>query len=326
MKNFACPVCSNKVYFENMRCMNCGHRLGFDDLSLTIVAMTPKPSGVDCRKTAKSGKPIVTRYCANEAQGVCNWLAVAGSPDGLCSGCKLNGTIPNLSETGGLDAWRQLERAKKRMLYSFRRFGLCFDGAAKGSVPLRFDFMRHSLTGYMNGVITIEIQEVDAVEREKLRQKFQEPYRTLLGHFRHESGHFFWPALVANRGRYEEFRKLFGDERADYGQALSHYHNGGLPADWQSRFVSTYASAHPWEDWAETWAHYLHMVSVLDTADAVGMDPRAAGIIFGAIWPFATRDVYRAESCEQLVERWIPLTIALNSLNRAIGQDRKSVV
>src|SRR6202011_5238904 len=35
--------------------------------------------------------------------------------------------------------------------------------------------------------------------------------------------------------------------------------------------VTPYASAHPWEDFAETWAHYFHMVDTLETATAFGL-------------------------------------------------------
>ena len=127
------------------------------------------------------------------------------------------------------------------------------------------------LTGHADGVITVNIAEADDAERERRRTAMHEPYRTLLGHMRHESGHYYWDRLIAGTPELDEFRSLFGDERADYAASLSTYYERGAPADWQERFVSAYASAHPWEDWAETWAHYLHMVDTLETAAACGL-------------------------------------------------------
>ena len=116
------------------------------------------------------------------------------------------------------------------------------------------------MTGHDNGLVTIALAEADDAYREQSRVAMHEPYRTLLGHFRHETGHYFWDRLVRDRGRLEACRAMFGDDRQDYGQALQAYYDNGAPADWQSRFVSMYATSHPWEDFAETWAHYLHIV------------------------------------------------------------------
>ena len=181
--------------------------------------------------------------------------------------------------------------------------------------------MRNATTGHLDGVITIDVMEADAVERERQRLQFGEPYRSLLGHLRHESGHFYWKVLVAEAGKQDAFRALFGDERKDYGAALARHHAEGPPPDWSANHVSAYASSHPWEDWAETWAHYLHMVSAVDTAEAEGMEPRASGLIFGAAWPFKSYDVYREETFDALIERWIPLSIALNNMSRGMGHD-----
>ena len=322
MKNFACSKCGNKVYFENDRCVKCDHALGFDAgrrMMVTLAEVEGRPGVYQ----AVGGKPppVQFRYCANEAHGVCNWLTPLDDPTGMCIACDLNRTIPNLAEHGSLAAWGQLEKAKKRLVYSLLRFGLPLDTGASANSRLTFDFARNTVTGHLDGVITIDILEADAVERERQRQFFGEPYRSLLGHLRHESGHFYWMVLVEAAGRLDEFRELFGDERLDYAMALSHHHAGGTPADWQERYVSAYASAHPWEDWAETWAHYLHMVDAVDTAEGVGLEPRAVGLILGAIWPFKTYDLYHDETFNSLRERWIPLTIALNSLSRSMGHN-----
>jgi hypothetical protein len=92
----------------------------------------------------------------------------------------------------------------------------------------------------------------------------------LLGHFRHEVGHYFWDRLVAtDPHQLEEFRVLFGDDRQDYGEALKRHYDEGAPANWQDTYISMYATMHPWEDFAETWAHYLHIVDTLETAGAL---------------------------------------------------------
>ena len=319
MKNFSCSACGNKVYFENVICVKCSHALGFDADAQSIVALEADAADASLyRRVAGSGETL--RYCANAFYGVCNWL----TPDGgsaMCPACKLNRTIPNLSEFGNLQAWRDLERAKKRLVYSLLRFGLPFDGARSPQGPLTFNFVRSAMTGHLDGVITIDIMEADAVERERQRQQFGEPYRSLLGHLRHESGHYYWTELIGATGLLMEFRSLFGDERPDYASAISQHYNAGPPIDWASRHVSAYASAHAWEDWAETWAHYLHMIDTLDTAEASGMEPRTAGLSFGSAWPFKTYDIYREETFDALMERWVPLTLAMNGLNRSMGHE-----
>lgn len=317
MKTYACAHCRNKVYFENVRCLRCKHALGFDPDRREVATLKPAGEGVFVCIGDESGPPV--RYCANHAHGVCNWLTRGSDGTALCVACTLNRTIPNLSEAGSLQAWRDLERAKKRLVYSLLRFGLPVDATAVGKGRLTFDFVRDATTGHMGGVITIDIMEADAVERERQRQHFDEPYRSLLGHLRHESGHFYWTVLVEAAGLLEPFRALFGDERQSYGQALERHHTQGPPADWQERHVSAYASSHPWEDWAETFAHYIHMVDALDTAEAEGMEPRAAGLKLGALWPFRSYDLYRDEGFAELMARWIPLTLALNSMSRSIG-------
>lgn len=321
MRNFSCTSCSNTVYFENTECVSCGAALGFDPGKLSFVSILPDDGhpGLYRRSGTRDNERV--RYCGNSAYGVCNWLTAESDPNTLCRACDLNRTIPNLAEAGGLEAWRDLERAKKRLIYSLMRFGLPFDASAPAKGPLTFDFIRDALTGHIDGVVTIDIMEADAVERERQRQQFQEPYRSLLGHLRHESGHFYWMVLVEAAGKQEPFRALFGDERINYSAALARHHSNGPPADWQARHVSAYASCHPWEDWAETWAHYLHMVDAVDTAEAEGMEPRSAGFSFGAIWPFTPYDVYRRHSFQSLIGRWVPLTIALNSLSRSMGHD-----
>jgi hypothetical protein len=189
--------------------------------------------------------------------------------------------------------------------------GLAFEFPSDTAAPTA-----HVLTGHNNGVITINIAEADDAEREKRRVKLREPYRTLLGHFRHEGGHYFWDRLVKGSAWLQKFRAAFGDERCDYGAALDRHYKEGPPADWQECFVSAYASVHPWEDWAETWAHFLHMTDTLETAAACGLSLRPRRRDEPAL-PKIRADA-RA-SFDSLMEDWFALTYVLNNLNRGLG-------
>jgi hypothetical protein len=286
-----------------------------------MLALNPAGTELDAFVAVNGDCSTPVSYCANAAHSACNWLTAASQTAPFCKACALNELIPNLVEPGNLEAWREFELAKKRLVYSLLRFGLPLDAAHLGKGRLTFNFVRDAMTGHLDGVITINIMEADAIERERQRQQFDEPYRSLLGHLRHESGHFYWNVLIEDTEYLHEFRSLFGDERADYGAALARHHAEGSPADWQQRFVSAYASAHPWEDWAESWAHYVHMVDAVETANVEGIEPRVAGITFGTSWPFQSYDAYRAGTFDSLRERWIPLTIALNRLNRSFGHN-----
>jgi hypothetical protein len=185
------------------------------------------------------------------------------------------------------------------------------DPVAAGTPPV--------LTGHKDGVITINVAEANDAEREKRRQQMHEPYRTLLGHFRHEVGHYYWDRLIKGTDWITEFRKRFGEEREAYGQALERYYREGPPADWQERFVTAYASAHPWEDWAETWAHYLHMTDTLETVSCCGVRLQPGRSDEPTLRPnLGARDC-RPEVFDQMIESWYALTYVLNNLNPGLG-------
>lgn len=321
MKRFDCSNCGNQVFLTNTACVQCGHRLGLDPGTLSMIALGPAGDAAAAGPLMppSGGGNGAFRACANAVHDACNWLLAEDEPGDFCIACRLNRTIPDLTVPGNLESWRTLEREKKRLIYSLLRFGLPLDATDRGAGALRFDFVAGTMTGHQGGLITINIAETDAVERERQKQNFDEPYRTLLGHLRHESGHFYWTVLVEAAGRHDEFRALFGDERADYGAALARHHADGPAAGWEDRFVSAYASMHPWEDWAESWAHLIHMVDAVETAETEGIEPRAAGLDYGAAWPYRHHDVYREVSFDDLTDRWVPLTIALNRLTRSLG-------
>ena len=230
--------------------------------------------------------PKCYKLCANYTDhNICNWALSANASGTLCAACGLTSTIPDLSVESHRDAWLKLEIAKRRLVFDllslklpWRRKGI----DAEHGLEFRFlsDVVTvngdHSrvLTGHDNGLITINVAEADDLHREAQRLRHHEPYRTLLGHFRHEIGHYYWDVLIQDTNRLHSFRALFGDERADYQAALKVHYEQGAPANWAEHFISAYASTHPWEDWAESWAHVLHMADALDTAHAVGLSVR----------------------------------------------------
>jgi hypothetical protein len=176
------------------------------------------------------------------------------------------------------------------------------------------------ITGHDDGLITLNLKEADDVERERIRTSMGETYRTLLGHFRHEIGHYFWDKLVRDAGKHEVFRKYFGDEQADYQEALKLHYASGPPSDWAEHYISPYASAHPWEDFAETWAHYLHIVDTIEMAAAFGLRIQPAiGSSLGqsAVLNF---DPHEPGEIDRLIQAWLPLAYSVNSINRCMGE------
>ena len=325
MKLFECQNCGQPLYFENTSCESCGLRLGYLAERETITALEE----VDGAWRALAAPAEQYRFCANVEHNVCNWLVAADDAEAFCAACRHNRTIPDLTSPENLGHWRKIEFAKRRLFYSLLRLRLPLETRAEDPNGLAFDFLSTPvgasaeqapiLTGHASGLITLNAAEADAPERERQRKSMGEPYRTLLGHFRHEIAHYYWDRLVADSPAIDEFRRLFGDERDDYGAALQrHYANGPAP-DWADRFVTAYASSHPWEDFAETWAHYFHMVDTLETAFAFGLRLRpkvAKGADLAAAIDF---DPYVAEM-DRIIDAWLPLTFAVNSINRSMGQ------
>ena len=327
MKLFTCTQCHQVVFFESVTCVHCGQRLAYLPDSNAIAALEPVYGG---QGTASLYHAIGTanryRLCENATQhSVCNWAVAERDDNRLCVACRLNRIIPDLRFEDAKEAWSRLEVAKHRLVYGLRELGLPIASRYQNEPDLAFVFAadqagQRVLTGHEQGVITINIAEADAPFRERIRERLGEPFRTLLGHFRHESGHYYWDRLIKRNGYWlARFRATFGDERADYAQALKqHYEQGGPPADWRQWFISAYASSHPLEDWAESFAHYLHMVDTLDTAASYGMTLRPSALGGGQLDHTAARKVDFG-SFEELVEAWVPLTLALNSLNRGMG-------
>ncbi len=320
MRLFTCPSCSQMLFFENTSCERCGHRLGYDPHTFIMRALD------EAGETWADSAGTWT-FCANAGQDACNWLLPAGSAERFCLACRHNRLIPDLSVPENLNAWRSLEYAKHRLFYALLRWKLPLPTRAENPAEgLVFDFpaetpsQPHVLTGHDEGLITIALKEGDAVQRERMRNEMGELYRTPLGHFRHEIGHFYWDRLVRDSAYLEPCRALFGDDRADYAEALkTHYSRPPLPG-WQENFVSIYAASHPWEDFAETWAHYLHIVDTLETASSFGLRIRPKVSRDEMLQANIDFDPYAETDIEKIVDDWLPLSFAVNSLNRSMGQ------
>ena len=288
MRRLACR-CGRAVFFDNHSCGNCGRRLAFDAAQLAMRSEQQPGSGL--------------AFCSNrDSASRCNWLAPETGAS--CLSCSTSETIPALSKPENLGRWRKLEEAKRRLLYDLLRLGPSTDAS-----QLRFVFKEdrrtnpdvheeHVQIGHSEGVITINAAEADEVYRESMRLQMNEPYRTLLGHFRHESGHYFFDRIVAGDD-LARARALFGDESTGYDEALRRYYRDGPVAGWEERFISAYASAHPAEDWAECWAHYLHIGAVLEAAQTSGLVAEISG--------------------EDWQERFVDLVIAINEVMRSMG-------
>ena len=320
--------CGASVFFRNSQCLNCHAPLGYEPILGDLRTLHPGHSPASWRPVG-DGIGQDYRRCANFASAAgCNWLVPVEDHDELCLSCRLNRTIPDLRHADNRRYWRLIEAGKRRLLSQLLALELPVvsrkEDPAQG---LAFDLLRSSraktkvLTGHANGLITLNIEEANDAIREKTRTELHEPYRTLLGHLRHEIGHYYWDRLIRNSGWLQPFRDLFGDERADYAQALKANYQQGPPADWRERHISAYASSHPWEDWAETWAHYLHIVDSLDTAVAHGLDAEDLEM---NIEPFTRTDLYdpddpNADRVLLFLNSWIEMVTVLNELARSLG-------
>jgi hypothetical protein len=318
MHVFSCPSCDAEIHFDNVSCLGCGHQLGVLPDLCAMSSLEPLPDG-SWRAVILPDQP--QRRCRNAGIVGCNWLVPATDEDGFCVACRHNRVVPDIATfspgvTSTLERWRTVEAAKRRLFWSLLRWGLphpLWSGSGGG---LGFDFLtdmgEQVLTGHDRGLITINLAEGDATERTRRRQTLGEVYRTPIGHFRHEIGHFYWDILVRDGGHLDAFRQIFGDERQDYQAALDAHYRDGAPPDWAVRHVSPYAAAHPWEDFAECWAHWTHMVEGLETAQA--QDLRV-----GSFQDYPS-DPYGTPETEGVARAWVDLTLAINAVNRSMGQ------
>lgn len=381
MRTFQCTNCDSLIFFESQTCVHCGSPLGFDPLSLHLLAVqaaqapSPPPSSPTPDAAFASNLPTAEaalaadppspnlaadtsfqrapgvwrlkrpnpapasadepprsfKFCKNALDHQsCNFLLDASDPHAYCLSCRQTQTIPNLATPGNLHAWTTIENAKRRLFYTLSQLRLedaepapryAFLEDMEGQAPV--------MTGHANGLITLNIAEADDAERTRRRIDLHEPYRTLLGHLRHEVGHFYWDRFFEHdESALAEFRALFGDERSDYAQALEHHYQHPK-IDWQLEHVSQYASCHPWEDWAETWAHYLHLVDLQETAATYHLQFATHGT-HGAI-ATAVEDPFTvfaqapqdgsAQDIGRVLNQTMAVSLLLNSLNRSLGHN-----
>lgn len=325
--------CGRPVYFRNSLCLGCKAALGYEPGAAQVRALQPGPAPDTWKLHGEKEDAPLWRRCKNfDSPAGCNWLVPAETEmeEILCLSCRLNRTIPQLEDADNCRLWRLIENAKRRLVAQLLRLGLPVKSKVSEDPEhgVMFDFLRSPekgprvLTGHANGLITLNVEEADDSKREKVRNDLHEPYRTLLGHFRHEIGHYYWDRLIDGTPWHEKFRALFGDERQDYAASLKRNYEQGPPTDWADRHISSYASVHPWEDWAECWAHYMHVVDSLDTALGFGLRGED---VEAAVEPFSVDDLYDPDAPDAqrvilLVNSWVQLTTVLNELARSMGQ------
>lgn len=302
MKAYSCRICDRALYFENSLCISCGTALGYSRAERAIVPVDAEGRYVDADS-------LVWWVCRNLNLSGCTWLTELEGD--ACFSCRLTRTRPADDDLAGLVAFHAAEQAKRHLVAELDALGLPVAGKDVDPVDgLAFDLLngqQEKVTiGHDQGVITIDVAETDDALREKVRVRLDEPYRTMLGHFRHEVGHYYEWQLVRGEA-IERCREMFGDETADYAEAIERHYAQGPPAGWEGAFISTYATMHPFEDFAETFAHFLHISDTVETAAAYGLttvDPTAFSVF---------RDL--------VVGVWVPLSAALNQINRSMGRN-----
>jgi len=333
MRAYECDVCRHLVFFENTSCLTCGAMLGFVPDRRAVVALV-----VHDERFGIVGDEDGQRWrrCPNAGIAACNWLVPDAAPAGdLCESCRLTQTRPADNDPSGSVAFAKAEAAKRRLVFQLRELripvvsrhddpekGLAFDLLSSAAGPVT--------TGHRRGVVTLDLAESDDAYREATRKELGEPYRTLLGHFRHEIGHYYWMVLVDGGPHLSGFRACFGDERANYREALSRHYAQGPPDNWGQVYVSAYAAMHPWEDWAETFAHYLHIRDTLQTAAAYGVlvtspssqrEGRPDLAVDLIAVPSDAQQLGGEGGFAHILREWLPLTYALNAVNRSMGRD-----
>lgn len=310
MKKFSC-ACGAPLFFENHFCGACGRPTLYLPEARALLAADGAGGTFEPLGSVPAEGAGLWRRCRHEEHG-CNWAVPAPAPGSagdaaLCASCELTRTVPDPGHAESVTRWRVFESAKRRLLFTLAalqrtpvpkgrdaRRGLAFDFlVATGSAQVT--------TGHRDGVVTIDLAEADPVARTRIREQLGERYRTPLGHLRHEVGHYLWQLLIQDSERLDAFRGLFGDERVDYAEALERHYAAPPPEGWSESHVSAYATAHPFEDWAETCAHYLHAVDAVETAGEFGLAP------------------VRPESFDRTLELWMELSVGLNAMSRSLG-------
>ena len=330
MAPYPCPNCHRLNHFEVRVCPSCAFTLGYDPASDGFLFLG---DGATIWRDGAGNAHDVAVCANNNAYAVCNWLVGTNDSTPYCRACRHNRTIPDLTVPTVPERWGKIEAAKRRLFHTLIKLALPLETKAEEVDEIQglaFDFLydpaaeqqgqAQVYTGHDGGIITLNLIEADDAARERARSAMGEPYRTLLGHFRHEVGHHYWSRLVETDDReLAAFRAIFGDETIDYAKALADHYGGSGGKVWTDDYVSYYATSHPWEDFAETFAHYLHMVDTLATVG--GMDMRMAALPGQdeALPVQVNFDPYTAPT-EALTAQMMPYSFALNAVNRSMGQ------
>jgi hypothetical protein len=313
MRVFHCDRCNHAVAFSALRCPACDAELGYVGEQRTIRVLVPT---TDPASDQIDGGASLLWRCLNSAWG-CNWTLPARSDTVWCRSCQLTRGRPDEARPAAVEAWMAAEAAKRRLVHQLDRLTLPIEVRSAATPDgLTFDLVHlpgeGGITGHLDGVVTLDLAETDDHHRDDLRRRLGEPFRTVIGHLRHEIGHHYWGRLVGQTDDLCHFRRLFGDERHDYAQAVErHYSDGSFAWD-RTRFVTAYAASHPLEDWAETFAHYLHIIDVLDTAVAHGLLPpdRRQGMVTEAVATLELREI---------LDAWRPVNTAVNAIAETLG-------
>ncbi|WP_018343690.1 zinc-binding metallopeptidase family protein [Cytophaga aurantiaca] len=322
MKLFICKNCNNTLYFENSVCLSCQNPIGFDSTQLSMLTLQKNKSDafytdIHTKKTYK--------YCQNAQEATCNWLIPSTHTPAFCVACELNRTIPPLATAQNRERWHKIEIAKHRLVYSLLKLQLPIKKKiGNGIEGIAFDFTADNhaksvMTGHQSGLITINIKEADEAERAKHKYDLNEKYRTLLGHFRHEIGHYYWDVLIKNNPKQlKKFRELFGNEMVSYEQSLRAYYSNPNK-NTSNHYISIYATSHPWEDWAESWAHYMHLMDTIETAFNFGIQLDTDSLQGRNITAPKISNPYEIKKFVDIFNMWVPLGFAVNALSRSMG-------
>ena len=325
MQTFKCGNCAQLLFFENNHCIRCGHLLGFSIEEGDVLTLRSESNFPNTYVDVSAPEGRQYRLCMNSIKfNACNWLIPANESHGYCVSCRLTEILPPMQDETRRTQWVKVEAAKRRLLYTLIGLGLPVPSRVENpELGLAFRFEESTeeqqvYTGHASGVITLNMAEANATFRENAREKLGEVYRTVLGHLRHECGHYYWELLVLPSEKWlPKAREIFGDERVSYQDAIDKHYAEGAPANWSDFYISAYATMHPWEDWAESWAHYLHMLDTLDTAASYELSMKSPSTQ-GHNRHLKASMLYR-QDFDELFEMWYSLTFVLNGLSRSMG-------
>jgi hypothetical protein len=329
VRTFSCDNCGGVLFYENVTCLACGQTVGFrpDELAMCTTAAAGVSALQPCRNWTEHGACnwFTPGGTAPEARNAAPPSAAAAAAE-YCLSCSLNEVVPDLTDARRRQLWIDTERAKRRLIFTLLELGLPLLGVGEKQA-VRFRLLADErvdtgavdppaeepiYTGHVAGCLTLNVVEADDAHRESMRARLNERYRTMLGHLRHEIGHYYWYVLVDGTPLQSAFRELFGDETADYADSMRRHYESGPSENWPQAHVSPYSSMHPFEDFAETWAHYIHILDTLETASASAV--ALAGRTLVSPLPLSAERPFRS-----VLEDWTPLTVCLNQLNRSMG-------